>query len=363
MGIKSSFNAFLKSICPEIFETIHLSEYAYRKIAIDISLYINKYKAIAGDNWKASFIKLIACLRRNQIHCVFIFDGKSPIEKDEEKLKRRNERLKLEKKVFDLEESLEEYHKTGIIKESLIDLYKKRKTNNRLLNISKEDSIDIKWIEEKIKSKRSQLYEITPEDYENIKKIFDILKVPYFIAPWEAEKMCAKLNIDGIVDAVLSEDTDVMAYGTPCFLSKIDTSQDICVSINKDKLLTGLDLTYEQFLDLCIMCGTDYNENIPKIGSKTAYKHICKYKSIEDFSTETKIDIAILKHIRVRELFTYFENEDVKVVPYCGHPDFELLEKFIKEHNIYISFEQLRKDFTLNILVFEESDDYEIESE
>lgn len=101
MGIKSSFNSFLREKCPEIFEEIHISEYAYSKIAIDISLYINKYKATGGDgHWKKYFIKLITSLRRNQIHCVFIFDGKSPPEKEAERLKRKQERAKLEKNVF-----------------------------------------------------------------------------------------------------------------------------------------------------------------------------------------------------------------------------------------------------------------------
>ena len=173
MGIKSSFNTFLKSICPEIFEEIHISEYAYKKIAIDISLYLNKYKAIAGDNWRASFMNLIACLRRNQIHCVFIFDGKSPIEKEAERQKRRNEREKLELKVFNLECALEDYYKDGSVDKCLQELYTKGKPT-RLLQTSKQDYIDMKWVEEKIKKKRSQLYQILPEDFENVKELFNI---------------------------------------------------------------------------------------------------------------------------------------------------------------------------------------------
>ena len=41
MGIKN-LHSFLRSKCPEIYETVHLSEFSYRKIAIDISLYMFK---------------------------------------------------------------------------------------------------------------------------------------------------------------------------------------------------------------------------------------------------------------------------------------------------------------------------------
>ena len=96
MGIKSSFNKFLRDICPEIFEEIHISEYAYKKVAIDISLYLHKFKAVCGDRWLSAFINLIACLRRNEVHWVFIFDGKAPQEKEMERAKRHENREKME---------------------------------------------------------------------------------------------------------------------------------------------------------------------------------------------------------------------------------------------------------------------------
>lgn len=98
MGLKSNWNKFLRDTCPEVFEPVHLSQYAYKKVAIDISLYLHKFKAVCGERWLSAFINLIACLRRNEVHCVFIFDGKSPPEKESERSKRREERKKNGKK-------------------------------------------------------------------------------------------------------------------------------------------------------------------------------------------------------------------------------------------------------------------------
>ena len=99
MGIKN-LNKFLHQKCPEVFETVHISQYAFKKVAIDISLYMHKFKAIAGERWLSAFMNLITSLRRNNIHAVFVFDGKSPIEKNEERAKRRKEREKLEKYIL-----------------------------------------------------------------------------------------------------------------------------------------------------------------------------------------------------------------------------------------------------------------------
>jgi len=362
MGIKSTFNNFLRETCPDVFEPIHISEYSFKKVAIDISLYLHKFKAVCGDRWLSAFINLIASLRRNEIHCVFIFDGKSPPEKAGEQSKRRENREKLDRQLFDLEEAFAEYNKTGIVAKCLSDLYDRSRSPKRLLG-KKTEGVDMAWVEKKIEQRRSQLYDISPEDFEDAKELFRILQVPYFTAPGEAEKMCSVACIQGLVAAVLSEDTDVMAYGAPIFLTKIDSSSDICVRITQENLLNALELDKHQFLDLCIMCGTDYNPNIPRIGSKTAYKHVLQHGGIDQIAAATNLDTSVLNHKRVRQLFTEFEFEKFDKIPFCGTPDFLSLEKFVKKHKIQVNIEKLRKDFTHNIVIFEESDDEIIENE
>lgn len=46
-------------------------------------------------------------------------------------------------------------------------------------------------------------------------------------------------------------------------------------------MLQELNLTYNQFVDLCILCGCDYTENIEGIGPLTALKLINQYQNIE----------------------------------------------------------------------------------
>ena len=117
----------------------------------------------------------------------------------------------------------------------------------------------MQWIIEKIESKKRQVISITPKDFELAKELFTILNVPFYEAPNEAEKMCAKLAIDGHVVAVLSEDTDVIAYHAPIFLTKINTFSDLAVQIKPSAIHSSLDINAQILLDFCIMNGTDYN--------------------------------------------------------------------------------------------------------
>ncbi|GAG51450.1 unnamed protein product, partial [marine sediment metagenome] len=229
MGIKD-LNKFLRSECPEVFVETHLSHYAYKKVAIDVSLYMCKYKAIMGDAWIRSFINLVVSLRRNHVHCVFIYDSGSPPEKENTKDKRKASRDKIEDNIIQLEYDLDQYHSTGEITPLLAKVGKPEIVSLRRQGVA----FSLPIAEAYFEKKKKQLLHISEADFDMTKKLFDILKVPYYDAPMEAETMCSDLCKRGLVDAVLSEDTDVIAYGTPHFLSKIDTSKDTCVLVRID---------------------------------------------------------------------------------------------------------------------------------
>jgi 5'-3' exonuclease len=358
MGI-NSLNKFLRNNCPEIYEEIHISEYSFKKVAIDISLYLCKFKTICGDRWLSAFINLVSCLRKNEVHCVFIYDSGAPPEKEAERKERAEQRVKQQEKVYKYEEAINKFHLTNEIDQSLIDLYKKRQKGvsgpPRLLRKSQDDNIDMGVVEEIVKKMRGQILVICQEDFQKTKDLFDILKVPYFNAPLEAETMCADLCKRGLVDAALSEDTDVMAYASPIFLSRLCTSDGTCTRINYSAMIDALELTSSQFLDLCIMCGTDYNKNIFRVGPEKSYKHIRKCSTIEGIKENTNLDISILNHVRGRELFREYEVMDVKI-PYCGSPNFLKLEEFIIRNNISCSVEGLKKAFVHQTTVIFDED-------
>jgi len=356
MGI-ANLNKFLRNNCPDIYEKIHISEYSFKKIAIDISLYLCKFKSICGDKWLSAFINLVACLRKNEVHCVFIYDGGAPPEKDLERKERANQRKKIEDKVLKLEEALLKYDSTSELDPILIEIYNKNKEDTiQKKFLQKTDiKIDMDVVRCAVKKMRSYILDIKPEDFQLTKQLFDILNVPYYIAPLEAETMCSDLCKRGLVDAVLSEDTDVLAYASPIFLSKINTADGTCIRIKYSETIEKLKISSDSFLDLCIMCGTDYNKNIFRVGPEKAYKFIKDHLTIENIGIYAKLDISILNHIRVRELFREYEQKDVKI-PYCGFPNFQILNEFFFKHNISCSIDGLKKAFINNTLIFKEND-------
>lgn len=385
MGIHN-LNKFLRDTCPEVYEEIHISNYAYKKVAIDISLYLFVFKARHSNpddpsgekvGWLGDFIKFVECLRKYELHCVFIYDAPSAHhpDKENERKERRDAKEKIEQKIYMLDEAIDHFHQTNEVLPILIEFQEKKnlKKPPRLLSVRQGPIIDIGAIEFHVKKMKKQIFTVTPSDFALTKELFTMLDVPFITAPLEAETMCADLCKRGLVDAVLSRDSDVMAYGSPVFLTNIDTRTGVCMQIRYQNLLDHLELTPCQFLDFCIMCGTDYNKNIFRVGPKNAYKLIKQHGSIENIETNTKYDISILNHVRGRELFKDYERADVKI-SYCGVPNVDKLRLFLIKHNFFYSndgnkrdsllnayMEKLHRSFVHNDIVFEDSGDEEKE--
>ena len=99
---------------------------------------------------------------------------------------------------------------------------------------------------------------------------------------------------------------DALTFATPLLLRKMTfanaSKSDIQVMDYK-KAVTGLGLTHEEFVDLCILLGCDYCDSIGGIGPKTALKFIREHKTIE----------AILENIKDEKKYkipeTWIPNE------------------------------------------------------
>ena len=120
-------------------------------------------------------------------------------------------------------------------------------------------------------------------------KLLKLMGVPIVIAPCEAEAQAASMAKSGKVYATATEDMDALTFQTPVLLRKMtfaNQSKSMIQSMNYAKAIEGLNITYEQFVDLCILLGCDYCDTIRGVGPKTALKLIREHGSIEKILVE-----------------------------------------------------------------------------
>jgi flap endonuclease-1 len=345
MGIQD-ISKFIKDNYSSVIEEVSLDIFAYKKVAVDISIYMCGFKAIHGDDWLFPFVKMISVLREHNIHPIIVYDTSSPVEKLNEKAKRSDNREKTANRIVALETAIRSYDTDGTVDPILTELQKKN--INGIVNLLGETKLNMIDIRNTVDKMKRQVFSVTKADFDKTRELFTILKVPWINAEMEAETLCAQLCINGLVDAVLSDDTDVLAYGTPVFISKIDYKTRTCRYIRYDNVLSEMGLTSEQFLDFCIMCGCDYNSRIPKVGPVNALKHIIKFGDIDEYAKQTTVNVECLNHIRVREMF---RAKLVKppLTPYSGIPDWNYLSEFFHINNIKVNIDHIKKSFVRQI--------------
>lgn len=81
-------------------------------------------------------------------------------------------------------------------------------------------------------------------------------------APCEAEAQCSWLCKKGKVYATATEDMDAITFGTKFLLRGFNSKKEPITEICYDEVIKGMDMTHEQFVDLCILCGCDYSMTI-----------------------------------------------------------------------------------------------------
>jgi flap endonuclease-1 len=132
------------------------------------------------------------------------------------------------------------------------------------------------------------------------RELLDLLDVPYVEAPAEGEAQAAHMAKAGDVDYAGTEDYDALLFGSPLTLRQLTSKGDPeCMDL--EATLAAHDLTYEQLVDVGILCGTDFNEGVHGMGPKTAVKAIHEHSDL--LSVLDSRDAAIGSVEAVRELF------------------------------------------------------------
>ena len=131
---------------------------------------------------------------------------------------------------------------------------------------------------------------ITPDMIKDAKTLLAAMGCAVIQAPCEAEAQCAQLVKMGLAYAVATDDMDVLAHGTSFQIRGFNGRKDPILLIDLKAVLESLGVTQEEFVDLCILCGSDYTASINGMGPVTAYRMLLENRNIEGVIKRVAID-------------------------------------------------------------------------
>ncbi|XP_033126076.1 flap endonuclease 1-like [Anneissia japonica] len=280
---------FLADFAPSALREHEIKNYFGRKIAIDASMCIYQFliavrmdgSQLTNDDGETTshligmFYRTIRMIE-NGIKPLYVFDGKPPDMKSGELTKRKERREEAEKQ-------LEKAKSEG-------DVETMNKFERRLVRVS-------------------------PIHNEECQTLLKCMGVPFVKAPGEAEAQCAELVKAGKVYAVGTEDMDALTFGSNVLLRHLTSSEAKKLPVVEYQLplaLSELEMTQEQFIDLCILMGCDYCESIRGIGPKKAIQLIKDHKCIEDIIEKVKDKYPPPENWLYKEARELFKNPDVE---------------------------------------------------
>ena len=323
MGIKQLFKLISEN-APKAVTIQKMESYTGRTLAIDASTCLyqfliavragadNQYASLTNEAGEVTshitgFLSRTIRLLEAGVKPVYVFDGKPPEFKTGELELRRERKEQAEE---DVKKAVESGDQDALLKATKRTVRASQKMND------------------------------------DAKKLLRLIGCPVVDAPSEAEATCAALAKSGKVFASVTEDMDVLCFGTPKMVKNLFSTLQGSSSGNANKdarpvveidlsiALEQLNVTMEQFVDFCIMCGCDYCGTIRGVGPAGAFKSIAELKNIEAVVEAT--DPAKIPEnwpfAQARELF---KNPDVTidVNTELTEPDYEGLHKFLVEEN------------------------------
>lgn len=257
MGIKN-LNRYLRDNCPDSIRCINIAELSGKRIVVDISIYLYKYEA--ENALLENMYVMLSIFRYYNIIPIFIFDGKPPLEK----------KALLQKRKEDREAAQEEYDKLSKQLES--------KDDDDLNDCDRQDIIA------SMDQLKKQIVQINKDKIESVKSLIRAYGATYFDAPGEADELCALLVIKKKVWACLSEDMDLFVYGCTRVLRYFSLIGHTVVLYYTKGILSELEMSQQEFKEICVLSGTDYNINAngnsDNVNLRQTIKHFKKYKDL-----------------------------------------------------------------------------------
>ncbi|KQK23032.1 DNA repair protein UVH3 isoform X1 [Brachypodium distachyon] len=107
---------------------------------------------------------------------------------------------------------------------------------------------------------------VSSEMFAECQELLQMFGLPYIIAPMEAEAQCAYMEINNLVDGVVTDDSDVFLFGARNVYKNIFDDRKYVETYFMKDIESELGLTRDQLIRMALLLGSDYTEGISGIG-------------------------------------------------------------------------------------------------
>ena len=131
---------------------------------------------------------------------------------------------------------------------------------------------------------------------EDVIRLLSAFGIPWQIAPMEAEAQCAQLEEMGLVDGVITDDSDAFLFGARHVYRRMFDERNFVEEYRMDDLQRELGLDRQHLIRLALLLGSDYTEGVHGVGIVNAVEILAAFpgeQGLADFAHwQTSVDRA-----------------------------------------------------------------------
>ena len=143
---------------------------------------------------------------------------------------------------------------------------------------------ELRQLRNQQKKDRRDADEVTHIMVTECQQLLRLFGLPYITAPMEAEAQCAELVSLGLVDGIVTDDSDIFLFGgTKIYKNMFNQSKFVeCYLATDLEKEYGLDRP--KLIRFAHLLGSDYTEGLPSVGPVTALEILSEFETLEQFS-------------------------------------------------------------------------------
>ncbi|CDO70647.1 hypothetical protein BN946_scf184756.g14 [Trametes cinnabarina] len=136
--------------------------------------------------------------------------------------------------------------------------------------VRREIDEEIRDLNKQKKNAMRDSEDITQQMISQIMIMLRLFGIPYITAPMEAEAQCAALLTLGLVDGIITDDSDVFLFGGARVLKNMFNQSKTVECFLLSDLERELGLDRDKLVRLAYLLGSDYTEGLPGVGPVVA---------------------------------------------------------------------------------------------
>ncbi|KAK8132421.1 DNA excision repair protein [Apiospora kogelbergensis] len=140
---------------------------------------------------------------------------------------------------------------------------------------------ELKALRTQQKKDRRDADEVTQIMITECQALLRLFGIPYITAPMEAEAQCAELVQLGLVDGIVTDDSDTFLFGGTRVYKNMFNGNKFVECYLANDLEKELSLSREQLISLAHLLGSDYTEGLPGVGPVTAVEILSEFPGRE----------------------------------------------------------------------------------